>query len=325
MAEPALSLIDVAVIEPALATVRDALTQLGIRKIHSFSDPAGVTEALAAQPPDLIVIDVESPGIDGFRLIRWLRTDAASFNPFVCIIATSWQPTEALLKKVHNSGADSLLVKPASPKQMQDRLLSLLESRRRFTVSADYIGPDRRKNPRDGAPIPTLDAPNTLRLKTGGHWDKTGARDLIARGVLWLNEQRVQRDAFQIAFYVEVARPGLAAAPPDRLALDLILKISALVEDLLKRSAGRIHDPRLETACRTLLVLVERIRRSPEAGVAAAGITQLQAQSLELMGVVAPARPAEAIAQEIAGAASGYRKRLDQILAARADTAKPAP
>ena len=324
MPEHNFSQVEAVVIEPNLGTTRESLNQLGLRKVHSFPTLNGLTEALAAQPPDLVLIDVDSPEINGFKLIRWLRIDPTFPNPFLCIVATSWQPTEELLRKVHNSGADTLLVKPASPKQILDRLHALLDNRKRFTVSADYIGPDRRKNPREGQPIPTLEAPNTFRLHVTGQWEKTAARDLIAKGTAWLNEQKAQRDAFQIAFYIEVAKTGLTALPPERLAHDLVLKVSALVEDLLKRVAGREHDLRLETACRALLALVERIRRAPELAVVDSEIGQLHSLSLNLMRAVNPGRTIDTMMKDVAEAAAGYQKRLDQILAAKAEAAAAA-
>ena len=266
MTEQNYSLVEAAVVEGnlgALRSLREALAQSGIRKVHPFQTGAGLTEALAAQQPDLLVIDVDAPDLDGFRVIRWLRTDPASPNPFVCILATSWQPTETLLHKVDNAGADSLLVKPTSPKQMAIHIHTLLEARKRFTVSADYIGPDRRKKPREGPLIPSLDAPNTLRLKVGGHWDRPTTREEIAKAMAWVNDQKAKSDAFQIAFYVDVAKPGLAKTPPDRMAFDLVLKISGLADDLLRRaSAGAgSRSPALETAGRAAMALVDRVRR----------------------------------------------------------------
>ena len=338
MTERNFSLVEAAVIESNLGTMRgmrDALNQSGIRKVHPFQNLAGqnlagqnlasLTEALIAAQPDLIVVDVDSPEIDGFKLIRWLRTDAAYPNPFVCILATSWQPTEALLHKLHNSGADLLLVKPTSPKQVTERIHALLESRKRFTVSADYIGPDRRKTPREGPQIPSFDAPNTLKLKAGGPWERNSAREQISNGITWVNEQKAQRDAFQIAFYVEVAGPGLATTPPDRMAFDLILKINALIEDLLKRTEEVERDPGLETTCRATQALVERVRRQPGNAVAAADTDELRTLSASLMRMVTPGRPAESMAGEVAEAAAAYHKRLEQILAAKAEAAKPAP
>jgi CheY-like chemotaxis protein len=298
--------------------MRDSLLQMGIRKAHPHPSITGVYEALVAQPPDLVVVDIDTPEIDGFKLIRWLRNDPSFGNPFICIVATTWQPTEALMQRANNSGTDALLVKPASPKQLMDRITALVEARKSFVVTADYAGPDRRKNPREGLQIPTLEPPNILRMKATGQWDRARGRDAVAKGAAWLNEQRAARNAFQISFLIAFAEPGLAANPPDRLALDHVLRITPVVEDLLKRVVGRGLDARFDTACKAILALVERIRRSPETPPAAADLTQMRALGLNIMRVLSPDRPADALAREVAEAAQGYRKRLAQIMAAKA-------
>ena len=328
MTEHNYTLVEGAVVEGnlgALRSLREALAQSGIRKVHPFQTGAGLTEALSAQQPDLLVIDVDAPELDGFQVIRWLRTDPASPNPFLCILATSWQPTEALLHKVDNAGADALLVKPTSPKQMAGHIHTLLEARKRFTVSADYIGPDRRKKPREGVLIPSLEAPNTLRLKVGGHWDRPTTREEIAKALAWINEQKAKSDAFQIAFYVDVAKPGLARTPPDRMAFDLVLKISGLADDLLRRSAvgAGNRSLALETAARAAMALVDRVRRRPDRAPPATDLDELQTLSHSLMTMVNPDRLPESLEGEVAEAASAYRRRLDQILAAKAEAAKP--
>jgi CheY-like chemotaxis protein len=320
MADLNFSLVEAALIEPNISVMRgmrDALIQLGIQKAHPYPVTTDVAAALLDPAPDLVVIDIDSPEIDGFKLIRWLRNDPDYPNPFLCIIATTWQPTEALLQRVNNSGADALLVKPASARQLMDRVVALVEGRKKFVVTADYTGPDRRKQLRAGVHIPSFDPPNTLRLKVTGEWERGSNRSLVAQGIAWINEQKAIRDAFQISFLIAYAEPGLGMAPPDTLALDHLLRVPAVVEDLLKRVAKRGLDSRFETACKAILGLIERICRSGEP-VAATDTSQLRTLGLGLMRTLHPSRSADVLAKEVAGAASAYRKRLDQLRAARA-------
>ena len=320
MTETNYALVEALLIEPSVGTMRgmrDSLLQMGIRKSHPHQTLAGVAAGAISLSPDLVIVDIDAPEIDGFKFIRWLRTDPEYPNPFVCIVATTWKPTEALLHKVDNSGADTLLVKPFSPKQMMERVHHLVEGRRRFVVSTDYIGPDRRKAPRDSPPVPTLDAPNTLRLKVGGHWDAGAAREQIAQGTLWLTERKALRDSFQIAFLLEYARPGLTPRPPERVAVLHALRAGSLAEDLLKRLLLRDHAANLETTCKALLALVERIHHSPETPVAEADLAQLHALSFALAQGIDPGRTAEELTREIAEAIVDYRARMDALKAAK--------
>ncbi|MEI6987114.1 MAG: response regulator, partial [Rhodospirillaceae bacterium] len=285
--------VEAALIETNLAVMRgmrDSLLQLGIKKAHPYPSLAGVTDAFVHLPPDLVVVDIDMPDNEGIKIIRWLRSDPAFGNPFVAIIATTWQPTETLLSRFNSSGADALLIKPASPKQLMDRVAALVEGRKLFVVTVDYTGPDRRKNPREGIQIPTLEPPNSLRLKATGQWDRVAGRDQLAKGIAWLNNQKAERNAFQIAFLINYALPGLARTPPDQRAYDHVLRVTAMIEDLLNRVAGRALPLRFNTACKAVLTLVERIRRTPGTTPPAADVTQLQELSLAVLNMTTPNR-----------------------------------
>ncbi len=322
MADLNFSQVEAALIEPNVTVMRgmrDSLIQLGIHKARPYPVAADVVVALAEQPPDLLVIDIDNSEVDGFKVVRWMRNDPDFPNPFICIIATTWQPTEALLQRVNNSGADALLVKPASSRQLMDRVLALVEGRKKFVVTADYTGPDRRKQLREGVHIPSFEAPNPLRLKTTGNWERGVGPSMVAKGIAWINEQKAIRDAFHISFLAAYAEPGLAAEPPDQLAMDHLLRIPPVVDDLLKRVAKRGLDSRFEAACKAILGLVDRLSaNNPEAPLTAADVGQLRTLGLGLMRMLHPSRSADILTKEVAGAVSGYRKRLDQLRAARA-------
>ncbi len=200
------ALIEVALIEPNSATVRnmrEALGQLGIRNIRNCSDISVLSETTGGSFPDLVIVDVDSPAVEGLKVIQLLRTDSALPNPFVSVIACAEQPSASLRHKVDNSGADALLVKPFTRKHLVDMVQGLIAGRRPFVVSTDYIGPDRRKNPRDDTKVAVLAVPNTLRAKATGHWSLKEAQERIAAGVSWLSERKAQSDSFQVAFLLE--------------------------------------------------------------------------------------------------------------------------
>ena len=57
-----------------LESVTMLLEQEGYH-IRSFSDPAAALTALATTPPDLAVLDIKMPRMDGLELLRRLATD----------------------------------------------------------------------------------------------------------------------------------------------------------------------------------------------------------------------------------------------------------
>ncbi len=133
--------------------------------------------------------------------------------------------------------------------------------------------------------------------------------------MVWLSERKAQSDSFQIAFLMEYARPGLITHPPDRIALLHAHRVTTLVEDFLKRMAGRDHDPRLETIGKELLTLLGRIRKDPETPATAAELVQIKALSLTLAEALNPGKTVDTLTHEIAEATTEYRARMECLRA----------
>ncbi len=325
MADYDFSQADATIIDSQLNTgrvFRDVLIRMGFRRIELFDSARNAAALLTTVTPDLILVDVDAEDADAFRFIRALRNDYGVPNPFACLIATTWAPTPALLTRVTNTGADDLLLKPVSPKQVQDRVASLIEGRKGFVTTADYTGPDRRKSPREGAQVPVLEAPNSLRLKATGQWIQAGFRLQMNDANGFVTLQKRLRASIQVAFLAEFALPGLARATPERMAVDHAGRIGGFLDDLLRRLPDDGDHAVIEATARAVKTLVEDIRVQAEAG-AVAGVTlgQLQTMTRALMQAVNPDRTLEAMVQEVKAAVAGYRGRLEQMAQAKAAAA----
>ncbi|WP_376960629.1 response regulator [Azospirillum sp. A26] len=319
------SQVDAAIIDSQLNTARvfrDVLIRLGFRRVELFDSVKAAAGLLGSVMPDLVLVDADGEDSEAFQFIRALRNEPTAPNPFACVIVTTWAPTPALLTRVTNAGGDDLLMKPVSPKQVRDRIVSLIESRKGFVVTADYIGPDRRKSPREGAQVPVLDAPNTLRLKATGQWTQSGARMLLNEAVATVTTQKRLRASIQVAFLVEFALAGLARPAPDRMSIDHVGRIGGFLDDLLRRLGDDGDHAPVEAVARAIKTLADKVRAAAEAGpVAADDRDQLQALSRALMQAVDPDRALEAMTREVSSAVAGYRGRLEQIAQAKAAAA----
>ena len=67
-------------------------------------------DAVAAQKPDLILLDLMMPGIDGFEVIRRLRADAATADIQI-VILSALNSNEDVVKGF-NLGANDFIMKP---------------------------------------------------------------------------------------------------------------------------------------------------------------------------------------------------------------------
>jgi len=301
--------------------LRGILARMGMDKIQEYATVAEATAAFATNMPDLIIVDCDPPEGEGFRFVQQLRHSHHATNPFACVVATTWQPTQPLMVRFTASGADDLIVKPFSTKQVQDRVVNLVEHRKDFVVTSDYIGPDRRKAPREGIQVPLFAVPNTLRLKAKGELDRATVGNAIAVSLAAINEQKVIRHGFQAAFLVQFAMPGLTADPPERMAVDHLLRTQSVVEDLLRRLPMDDVKPQAEIYARTILGEVERVRSDPS--VPAEDTGALGRAAIGLAALAARRNDLATLEQEVSGAVAAYRNRLAQLAQAKATQAAP--
>ncbi len=83
-------------------------------------DGAGALAAVEAQTPDLVLLDVMLPGIDGFEVLRRLRADPKT-AALPIIMVTAMQDPQARVRAV-DLGADDFVNKPFRIKDLQARI-----------------------------------------------------------------------------------------------------------------------------------------------------------------------------------------------------------
>jgi len=109
-----------------------------------------------AQKPDLIILDIMMPGMDGYEVTRRLRAlDSTAFIPIILFTAKAQVDDKV---EGFESGADDYLTKPFQPAELQARIKVLL--RRKFLESGGS-GPQQGKvisvfSLRGGAGVTTL-------------------------------------------------------------------------------------------------------------------------------------------------------------------------
>jgi CheY-like chemotaxis protein len=121
------------------ASSRDGLVKL--LDIYERKVAASGEEALALvarDPPDLILLDVMMPGIDGFEVCRRLKdNDATRFIPIV--IMTGLDDVEDRIRGIE-AGADDFLTKPIDYRQLMARIRTALRAKHSFDRKLDLAG-----------------------------------------------------------------------------------------------------------------------------------------------------------------------------------------
>ncbi|WP_199338817.1 response regulator [Nostoc sp. FACHB-145] len=120
---PAQPLILLAEDNPAnIDTFSAYLTSCGFRLIVATNGQEAIN--LAQQQPDLILMDIQMPGMDGLEAIRQIRADCTLTN--VPIIAVTALAMAGDRDKCLAAGATDYLAKPVSLKQLKTMIQQLL-------------------------------------------------------------------------------------------------------------------------------------------------------------------------------------------------------
>jgi PAS domain S-box-containing protein len=87
---------------------------------------------VAEQPPDLVLLDIMMPGMDGYQVARHLKAGAATLN-IPIIMITALDDTDARMRGL-NAGAEEFLTKPVERAELSVRVKNLL----RLKAYGDY-------------------------------------------------------------------------------------------------------------------------------------------------------------------------------------------
>lgn len=254
-------------------SLKAALFHEGFREILDTASYVAVRDAVVRNIVDVMVMDVDLPGGDVCELVNQVRHHKIGNNPFVVSILLTSDPTQDLVRRMVDSGADDLVVKPFSTENLLQRLKVLTRGRKPFVVTHDYIGPDRRKAPREGTlPTPLLEVPNPLRSKAVANSDSNSLQRLIDAAAARINQQKMERYSVQIGylaeriapFFVE-GQPKARRGPEFEEVVQHIDRLRYIGEDLGYRMRGTPYAHVSELAL-SLIGIADRIRASIDIG-----------------------------------------------------------
>jgi DNA-binding response OmpR family regulator len=119
-------------------------------------DGKAALEAIEQSPPDLLILDLMLPHVDGLQIVRRLREREASNVPILILSAKTEESDRILGLEI---GADDYVTKPFSPRELVTRVKTLLRRTKNTTIAVEKpldfgrltIDPSRREVRLDGA------------------------------------------------------------------------------------------------------------------------------------------------------------------------------
>ena len=103
--------------------IRDLLSSVGYELIEAADGPEGVAMA-QSQHPDLILMDIQLPQMDGYEATRRIRAiPELARVPIIAVTSYALSGDEA---KTRAAGCDGYVAKPFSPRQLLAKVREFL-------------------------------------------------------------------------------------------------------------------------------------------------------------------------------------------------------
>jgi two-component system, OmpR family, response regulator ResD len=160
------------------------LDREGYRTLEA-ADGDRARELLEKDPPDLVVLDVMLPGVDGLELCRWIRS--RSRLPVIMLTARGEESDRIVGLEL---GADDYITKPFSPRELAARVRTVLRraepeavTEERLSFGGLVIDSATREVTKNGAPLRLTAREFDLLWFVASHPRRVFSREQIMRRV----------------------------------------------------------------------------------------------------------------------------------------------
>lgn len=93
-------------------------------EIITREDGPGGLEAVTSESPDLVVLDIGLPGMDGWQVLDRIRSQPATRHlPVVVLTAHAEEESR---RRADEGGADAFITKPFQPNDFRETVLDLI-------------------------------------------------------------------------------------------------------------------------------------------------------------------------------------------------------
>jgi CheY-like chemotaxis protein len=171
------------------------LKKVGMGEVRSTESPQSAMEMLDSYPADAALIGIQLKGTSGVEFVSRLRNPRTSPKPTLPIIMVISAADPKALLNACRIGIENFIRKPLDDDVLCKRVASTIQNPRRFVVTREYFGPERRRR--------------TVPVE---HERRRGAKAAVARPVRRPSDDREDIPLVDAPPTVKSEPP--AAAPP---------------------------------------------------------------------------------------------------------------
>ncbi len=102
--------------------IRDTLSKNGYTDLYEAVDGADAVEKYSEISPDLVIMDITMPNMDGLEALKEIRSRDGTASVVLC----SAMGQEAMVIDAIQSGAKDFIVKPFKPERLMKTVTSIL-------------------------------------------------------------------------------------------------------------------------------------------------------------------------------------------------------
>ena len=124
---------------------RMMLTNLGIKSTYEAGDGVAALDAIRAVNPDVMIMDWDMPILDGREVMRIVRAPGIYPKANLPVIMLTDVGLQSRVTTAMRLGVHEFLVKPISPKTLQQRLLGLILNPRPMVRAGNFYIPMPRR------------------------------------------------------------------------------------------------------------------------------------------------------------------------------------
>jgi DNA-binding response OmpR family regulator len=264
--------------------VKSTLLGIGFGTVSECGTAGAARHTVGSTEFDLLIVDLDHEGEAVCDIINDIRHARLGNNPFVTIIGLSHSPAEAVINKVLDAGTDDLVRKPISAKLLSERITNLIQNRKDFVATSDYVGPQRSNGVRpETEAAAKVEVPNRLRDKVSGA-KKRGSdgkvdENAIQRAAEAVNLQRLSGLVLLIINQSAQLEEVVAGGANSVDIIENVAKLSHLVAEakLVKLSQGVLGTAQLNASMARVMMAISE---SPAPSVRQIEVLRLHAQAI---------------------------------------------